>query len=94
MTDPENGSPSRGEGGEEKAANILSAAMIMLLAVALAAFASWGVFDFLTSVSSANPSVSWKEDGVVRFLIPLGLLPTSVSMFRWGLQMSKRRSNT
>lgn len=93
MTDPETSSPSPGEGGEEKAANVLNAAMTMMLAIALAAFASWGIFDFLTSVSSANPSVSWKEDGVVRFLIPLGLLPTAVSVFRWGLQMSKRRSD-
>lgn len=92
MTNLEGGPFPPGEGAEEKAANILNAVMIMLLAVALAAFASWGILDFLMSVSSADSSVSWKEDGVVRFLIPLSLLPMAVSMFRWGFRMPKRKS--
>ena len=87
MTDPESRTIPPGEGAEEKAANILNAVMIMVLAVALAALFSWGILDFLTSVSSANPSVSWREDGIVRFLIPLGALPMAVSMFRRGFRM-------
>jgi hypothetical protein len=78
-----------GEGAEEKAAALLNAVMVMLLACALAALAAWVIFDFLRSVTSANPDVSWERDGVVGFLIPLGLLPTAVSMFRWGLRIWK-----
>lgn len=91
MTEFESGSTPPNDGVEERAANVLNAVMIMILAVALATFAAWGIFDFLKSVSSANPSVSWKEDGVVRFLIPLGLLQTAVSMFRWGFRMPKSK---
>lgn len=91
MTDLESGSTPHDDGAEERAANVLNVVMIMLLATALAAFAAWGIFDFLKSVSSANPSVSWKEDGVVRFLIPLGMLPAAVSMFRWGFRMPRSK---
>lgn len=89
MTDSKSGPTSAADAPEEKAANVLNAVMIMLLAVALAAFASWSLFDFLRSVLSAHPSVSWREDGVLRFLIPLGLLPSAVSMFRRGFSLLK-----
>lgn len=92
MTDLKNGSEPACEGIEEKAANVLNAVMIMLLAVVLAAFAGWSIFDFLTGVFSPSPSVSWREDGVLRFLIPLGLLLPALSMFRWGLGMLKSGS--
>ena len=92
MADLENGSEPAGEGLEEKAANVLNAAMIMLLAIVLAAFAGWSIFDFLTAVFSASPSVSWSEDGVLRFLTPLGLLLPALTMFRWGFGMLKSGS--
>lgn len=92
MSELESGSPPSGDGAEEKAANILNAVMIMLLAVVLAALASWSIFDFLGSLLSADPTVSWREDGVMRFLLPLGLIGSAASMFRLGFPARKPKA--
>ncbi len=90
MTEMENGRSSPEDGPEEKAAKVLNAVMIMLLAGALAAFASWLLFGFLKSVLESH-SLPW-EHVFVRFLNPLAVLYAAAIMARFGFRMLKRRS--
>ena len=78
-------------GPEEKAATLLNASMVMLLAVVLAGFALWCVSDYLWGTFALGARF-WRDEVGGRFLIPITLLPTAVGLFRFGWRMSRSKS--
>ena len=76
---------------EEKAATLLNASMVMLLAIVLAGFAVWGASDYLWRTFALGANF-WRDEVVLRFLIPITLLPTALGMFRFGWRMSRPKS--
>lgn len=82
---------SQPDGPEEKAATLLNASMVMLLAIVLAGFAVWGASDYLWRTFALGANF-WRDEVVVSFLIPITLLTSALGVFRYGWRMSRQKS--